>query len=162
MTLPPTSYAPVDSRTIGGFGGLRSSSAQAVLPSPANNNAAANGFNCFQRRRETGRQKPEAGKHRRDAGRTEHKFDIAHPPPRPSARAALWTGSDVALGETIAGRTLIGHSDCAAFHQMEFRACRSKFWECSPNEAMMTAPARTLRKQRTDVTQRPNCASFAG
>src|SRR5437667_537646 len=47
MTLPPTSYAPVDSRMIGGFGGLRSSSAKAVLLRPANNNAA-NGCNCFQ------------------------------------------------------------------------------------------------------------------
>src|SRR6266581_3604330 len=35
---------------IGGFGGLRPSSARAVLPSPANNNAAANGCNCFQMR----------------------------------------------------------------------------------------------------------------
>src|SRR4029453_7016747 len=49
MTLPPTSYAPVDSRMIGGFCGLRPSSAKAVWLSPAKNNAAANGCNCLRR-----------------------------------------------------------------------------------------------------------------
>src|ERR1043166_7603759 len=46
MTLPPTSYAPVDSRMIGGFCGLRPSSARAAWLSPASNNAAANDRPC--------------------------------------------------------------------------------------------------------------------
>src|SRR5689334_3938819 len=43
MILPPTSYAPVDSRMIGGFCGLRASSANAVWPIPASNNATTSG-----------------------------------------------------------------------------------------------------------------------
>ena len=44
----PTSYAPVNVRMIGGFDGLRASSANAGWLSPASSNAAANGCNCRQ------------------------------------------------------------------------------------------------------------------
>src|SRR5262249_55486354 len=48
MTLPPTSYAPVDSRMIGGFA---ASPAEAGPLSPANSSATANSFFQFLARR---------------------------------------------------------------------------------------------------------------
>src|SRR5882757_5077507 len=106
MTLPPTSYAPVDSRTIGGFCGLRSSSAKAVVPSPANNNAAANGRSRFQSLEWL----------------PAHFIRLLLP--------AICTGRLKAaptwhLAKIIAGRTPVGHSYSAAFHQVELRGYHS-------------------------------------
>jgi hypothetical protein len=47
--------------------------------------------------------------------------DTVAPPPAICTGRLQKAGSDVALGETIAGSTPIGHSYSQAFHQVEFR-----------------------------------------
>src|SRR5882757_4530717 len=132
MTLPPTSYAPVDSRTIGGFCGLRSSSAKAVVPSPANNNAAANGRSRFQSLEWL----------------PAHFIRLLLP--------AICTGRLKAaptwhLAKIIAGRTPVGHSYSAAFHQVELRGYRLE-------SDAVEAASRTLKPGIYRRTSADRCA----